>query len=428
MTSPLALHSLHFAHPGNDAAVFLRDEKTDQLLGSAPEWVAGGRSEPAAFVGGAQPTVQAVLAAGAEHPPDGNAQIVARDATGAVAVGPQRVALRFGADGRSSPVDLQLARPLPTGADVLSVDWDWSAESESGRVSLGRSRHEIFVTREQVVPAALWLDGTKVEPPAQHGQPEVERWAYRRVVEWTCRWTVGRETDRAVCDAILANLPQSGLRYYMPAWDVRTMLLKGGGMCGGWYLMFQALAGAQGVTVERRSYSVDWRVEAHDEARWCAIVVRHPGLNRKTPAEAASTFHDTDLAGVADGPVTEVTEPRYRFWGIPGGVLDGHCINFLQSDGRYYLYDASFMSESVALDDFELPVPDRKTRVSADALGTFRQAYLDRAVAFMLGSMHRNGHLYRTVHQQTGESVNGLSVLTSAIGDAGPGITFYWGP
>jgi len=427
-SAKLKMHSIHFAHPGNEAAVFLRNERTNRLLGAEPEWVASGRAEPGAFVGGTRPTLEVVLAAsGAEHPPNGEHRIVARDADGRVAVGPHRVRLHFGSDRRAAPVRLPLAEPLPGGPSVHAVRWHWSLESAGASTPIGTSAHEIFLTRAQVGPAATWLAGEALTPSPPSDAPHVDRWAYRRVVEWTCAWATGATTERDVCDAILANVARSGLRYYLPAWDVQTMLLKGGGMCGGWYLMFQAMAAAQGVSVERRSYSVDWRQEPRDEARWCAIVVRHPGVNRTEPGESASTFHDTDVAG-PHAPVVDVTERRYRFWGVPGGVRDGHCVNFLRSAGRYYLYDASFMTTAVPLEGFALPDPDRSTRVRVDTQGSFKSAYLDGAVAYMLGCLHHNGRFYETAHNPTGETVNGLSVLTSTIGADGPGIDFYWGP
>ncbi|MGH3163748.1 MAG: hypothetical protein ACRDOC_17840, partial [Streptosporangiaceae bacterium] len=78
----------------------------------------------------------------------------------------------------------------------------------------------------------------------------------------------------------------------MPAWDVPSMLATGGGYCGGWYRMFQAMAGAQGVPVKRRAFLVNWQNESRGRQRWCALVVKHPGINRAVPVEGPSTFHD----------------------------------------------------------------------------------------------------------------------------------------
>ena len=70
------------------------------------------------------------------------------------------------------------------------------------------------------------------------------------------------------------------------------------------------------------------------------------------------------------------------------------------------------------------------------AQGTFRSAYLDKAVSFMLGSLEADGHYFECSHgaHQPGEPskplppVNGLSVRTPTVPDIGPGITFLWGP
>ena len=51
---------------------------------------------------------------------------------------------------------------------------------------------------------------------------------------------------------------------------VREMLIRGGGMCGGWYLMFQQMAHVQGVFVHRRCFLVHWRTLPNGEESWCA--------------------------------------------------------------------------------------------------------------------------------------------------------------
>jgi hypothetical protein len=252
-------------------------------------------------------------------------------------------------------------------------------------------------------------------------------------MRWTCAWAKGRRDPKAICDALLANLHRSGLQYALPAWSVGEILRVGGGYCGGWYRMFQAMAASQGVRIERRALHVDWRIERDGVMRWCAMVVSSPGLNRKVPNEAASTFHDSDFGRDPAFPIERVKERRYRFWGHPDEMADGHCLNFLQHRGRWYVYDASFMNRAVALRGFRLPDPDTTQSVPVDRLGTFQSAYLDRAVGHLLGSLRHGDTYYRTAkpdpdHPQFNSKTtrNGLTVKTSIIPTHWKNITFFW--
>ena len=66
-------------------------------------------------------------------------------------------------------------------------------------------------------------------------------------------------------------LALSGLRYGVSERRVRQMLIRGGGMCGGWYLMFQQMAHIHGVFVHRRCFLVHWRTLPNGEESWCAL-------------------------------------------------------------------------------------------------------------------------------------------------------------
>ena len=94
-----------------------------------------------------------------------------------------------------------------------------------------------------------------------------------------------------------------------------------------------------------------------------------------------------------------------------------------------------FFDHGIELERFELPPTDHR-RIEVGGQGTFRSAYLDKAVSFMLGSIEADGHYFECSHgaHQPGEPskplppVNGLSVRTPTVPDIGPGITFLWGP
>jgi hypothetical protein len=423
-TTAFEVHSIAFAYPGNREAIALREPATNRLVSEHPEWIRQERSAPAAYVRGARPHVRVVFRR--TSGPTRVTCVIAARATGrAPAIEPRSARLVFDRNGLSQPVRFRLSRALPKAVGVSRIRWNWFREVERRRTHLGDSEHEICLTWRRPRPASNWAtpDPFKSHPV----------WVYLPLMQWTCAWAAGKSDPKTICDAILRKLPASGLAYAKPAWDVRSMLTTGGGYCGGWYRMFQAMAGAQGVAVQRRSFLVDWQNESRERARWCAIVVQNPGINRETVAEAASTFHDVRQRPVRGAPVRSTTTARYRFWGVPGQVGDGHCLNFLRHGGTWYLYDACFMRAPVALPGFSLPRSNSLRAVPIGRLGSFRTRYLDHAVGYMLGSFRNDGRLYRTVHPDPADPhfgsdtvINGLSIRTAIVPRPGELISFYW--
>jgi hypothetical protein len=251
-------------------------------------------------------------------------------------------------------------------------------------------------------------------------------------MEWTCQWAAGQNDEKSICDAIIKNVGNSGLRYgvRLTVRDIRHMLLNQGGMCGVWYQAFQQMAHCQGVFVYRRRFMVDWRQMANGEEHWCAIVIRAGGLNQAQPTQDRSTFHDNDngfpIPAGMTVPITNRTERRYRFWGLPNFVVDGHCINFLAHNGRLYLYDACF---GVGPIEINAPLPANNLNVpqgGAD-LTPFKGAYLDHAIDYMLGSIHNGPDFLRTIPTS---QENGMTVRTADIPqvvNGNDGLTFRWG-
>lgn len=432
---PLAVRSVHFAHPGSDLAIVMREPATDAPLGERPEWIAGARDEPAAYVQGSRPTVSVVFAAA---PGTATLETTIGAVGGASGPGitPRPVALTFDGAGESAPVLFELDAPLPGRVGSTRLAWAWFLRGPWGEAPIGATEHLVHLTWRPPLAAAPWAQPVYGTYPAPSPKVAVDNWTYAPMVAWTSEWASGAGSELEICESIARCVARSGLAYYVFAWDVRTMLLQGGGMCGGWYKLFQGLAAAQGVPVQRRSYSVDWRSLTPTEAMWCAIVVEAPGINRAEPVEGASAFHDADHGYRGIVPIEDVTRRRYRFWGEPGGIHDGHCINFLEADGRWHLYDVCFLDRGIPLDRFELPPVDHR-RIEVGQMGTFRSAYLDRAVAWMLGSLEADGRFYQSIHGTCPGNApastpcpptNGLSVRTETIPDEGPGITFLWGP
>ena len=428
--TPFQLHSIAFAYPGNRGTIPLRDPRTSRFLGDEPEWNADGRRVAAAFVRGSRPGVRVCFA---RDPgitgPSREVTVGARGSDGP-GVSERKLRLSFAANGISAPQDFELDTPIHHAVGRIEHELRWYVRDVAGERPLRITRHEWMRAWNTPIPPNDWAS---LQEPRDGpvGQPEVP-WVYLPIMQWTCDWGTASGNERELCDSLLASLPKSGLKYAVAAWNVRDMLLKGGGYCGGFYRMFQALAGAQGVHLERRQFAVDWRPEPEHQARWCAIVVETPGLNRKTPAEGASTFHDIDRRPTAKAPLEVEHQRRYRFWGIPGLVGDGHSLNFLHSGGHWYIYDASFQLR-VELHGFELPPSNPRHSIPIEELGDFKEAYLDQAVNFMLGSLDHEGKLLETVHPEPnadgfskGETRNGLSIKTSLIEKHDALITFYW--
>ncbi len=433
MTAPFTIRSIGFAFAGNPGLIPLRDPATQRFLGDPPEWDAAApdQAKPAGFVRGSRPQVQVWFGRDpTTGPVPGTCWRIGARGSEGPGIAEQELTLEFDATGRSGPHRFTLDAPLPPRIGVCRPAWSWYAASPGGDASLAITRHEFLLAWRPPIAPAVWA--TLQEP--RDGPPDdpAAAWTWLPILRWTSEWAADQDDEERICDAIFAGLPSSGLRYAVAAWNVLAMLQKGGGYCGGWFRLFQAMAGAHGITLDRRFMAVDWREESDQQARWCAIVVEAPGLNRNEPEEDASAFHDCDERPLGTSPVRTRHQRRYRFWGSPGKVFDGHCLNFLRSRGRWILYDPSFLIRA-ELTGFTLPPSDRSRRVPVEALGDFKEQYLDRAMRFMLGSLHHGHRLYRTIHPDpnapdfhAGRTRNGLTVETALIEKRDAVITFYW--
>lgn len=429
VTLPFMVASVQFAFPGNRGAIRLRDPEAGAIYGEMPEWTWTGSRQPAAFVGGGGLTLRVTFRRMPGRPnPSGRWRISARGHHGP-SLRDRTVNLKFDREGLSQAVDFRLDGTLPAGIGAVRRHWHWSAHAGDRHHALGVTRHLIYHTWRMPLAAQLW----SVE--SERTGIDDATWVYLPLMKWTCSWAAGCSDPKQICDKVLANLSRTRLRYGVAAWNVGAMLQAGGGYCGGWYRMFQALAAAQGVKVERRSYLVDWRVEREGVTRWCAIVVSDPGVNRVRPVEKASTFHDSNIGPRRNQPVQRFDVRRYRFWGHPGQLADGHCINFLRHQGKWYLYDASFRTRPVALSGFRLPSPNPSRALAVEHQGDFQGAYLNGAVGHLLGTLRHAGKLYRTerplptpplASNRRSVTFNGLSVKTAIIPARWRNITFYW--
>lgn len=426
---PFTIDSIAFGYPGNPAAIPLRDPMTLEFLGDQPEWTARDRRCVAAYLRGSRPTIRVTFArpAGRRSPPAGPWRVSAKG-QGGPGVTEQAVSLEFDERGLSGPHEFRLDAPLPAEIGTLDVYWQWSTQRHRQPIQLGWTRHRFFLAWKEPISPSIWAALTEPQD-GPRGEP-ARSWVYRPIMQWTCEWAKSKTGEKEICDAILARVAESGLQYapVVAAYTVQDMLTGAGGYCFGWYHMFQAMAAAQGVRVERRTYAPEWREQPRGEARWCAIVVEAPGVNRTEPLEIASTFHDVEKRPVETCRIDVGHERRYRFWGSPGVRADGHCINFLKHRARWYLYDACFRTAPVALKGFSLPKPNAKRAISVQGLGNFKEAYLQGGVPFMLGSLVHSGKLHRTVHptSSNGRTRNGITLKTKLIPKRKAQLTFYW--
>jgi hypothetical protein len=325
----------------------------------------------------------------------------------------------------SKPESFEARGNLPDVIGIHPAKFDWYVRempSPAHCPTAGTTTHRLATSWRALATAPV-------------GEGALPNWVYKPLMEWTCQWAAGQDDEKAICDAIINNLPSSGLRYGEYASNVKDLLLKRGGMCGVWYQTFQQMAQCQGVFVYRRRFLVDWRQVAGGEEHWCAIVIKNGGLKRTTPTHPASTFHDHNgafpIPAGTTVPIVPVTEKRYRFWGLPGFYYDGHCINFLILQGKLYLYDACFNCESV---EVQSPLPPDNLAVpqgGAD-LAAFRAAYLDGAIDFMLGTVRNGAAILRSVfvYPPGLPQANGMTVRTANIPQTVAGIdglTFRWG-
>jgi len=407
--APFQVHSVHFDFPGGQA-IRLRNHATDLVLGLTPEWDTSGRNELAAYARGTSPQLRVIFHG---TPAANGSYTVGAEGTHSDLT-EQQVDLVFDvATGLSQPVSLAFADPLPDVIGRHQMTFEWYALDQadpSQHRPAGNTTHAICTTWRAMIPN-----------PAQR----LPSWTYARLVEWTSQWAAGCNNEKAICDAIINNLASSGLRYGVSERRVREMLIVGGGMCGGWYLMFQQMAHTQGVFVHRRCFLVHWRTLQNGEESWCALVIRAGGLNQPAPTQNASQFRDHD-GPFPVAPLTLINrnERRYRFWGRPGGWLDGHCVNFLEHEGRLYLYDACFAAGPFEIQG-ALP-PDNLSVWGGAQLASFKADYLDGAVDYMLGSLYNGALLLRSV-QATG--ANGITVRTAQIPtlvNGADGVTFGW--
>lgn len=395
--------SIWFNYP-NSVAIDLVDPKSNQSLGASPEWTRQGRNVPAAYVRNTSFIQLAVTLSGF----GGSKKIRVRGPSGTL--GERTVSA--GKTEMFPAGSLSLRNTIA----VNSVSLTWQVWVDDGK---GGGSWDTLQSMTVVI-FTTW--GPMVEDPSQGLTKSV----YYQLVAWTCTWAASLNDTKAICDAVIRNLAKSGLKYGVSAWEIREMLLRGGGMCAGWAKMYQYMVYCQGIFVYRRAYLVDWRPLANGDVQWAAIVCTAGGLNQSAPPVQPATFNDDNIKFPIPGKValTTTTTSRWMFWGSPWGPYDGHVINFLTLGSKLYLYDPSFGTGPF---DINMPLPpDDGTILGGTQLASFKSGYLNSAVPYMMGSLINGGTLYDA---SSSPLSTGITVKTSIIPDVVSGfdeITFYW--
>ncbi|QRK09339.1 hypothetical protein JQX13_04105 [Archangium violaceum] len=425
--APLQVFSIHFQHP-NSQAIPLRDPWSELFLGASPEWIIERRNEPAAYVRGTRPTLLVEFFTDYDCPSEvevsayGHWQEVAEpseslppeEGDGEPLIRPTPLKLDDYRAKMTSPIKLVFARELPDriGKHSLSLFWfaSWN-EKEAGprRVLIGVTTHILCTTWRRMLT---------------NEEEELTDWAYTPLVLWTSEWCAGLDGEKEICDALIKNIPRTNLQYGIPGWSVRYMLLHGGGMCGGWFIMFQHMAHCQGVYVERRCFYTPWKVVSRSQVHWAAMVVTRGGINQPAPSDRAGIYglwrDEPALQPVQQElGFIPVKARRYCFWGSPDGLSDGHCINFLQVGQRLYLYDSCFHRMGIEV-QMELP-PKDLTRLPPEQELAFRDAYLNQTLGFIMGSLIVDGKLYVA---DPARNELGITVPPQLI----PELDILWGP
>jgi hypothetical protein len=353
---------IQFNWGAGSKAVNLKDHTTNVAV-PVPEWDKTlNRKEPAAYIRGIPITVKVQFYKASSSIP--NTVVVWADLGSGIALAPQTVTF---SGAQSAYVSFTTSTSLSNWVGKHDMIWQWyyavPPSPPSVQTPMNATDHTVCTTYKNAL----------VNP------------AYKKPMLWTSQWARYLSDEKAICDAVIKKLPQSGLKYGEKAWNVDSMLDIGGGMCGGWYKMFAHMAGCQGVFVYEKYYRLQNNAAPSPEVKWQAIVIKDPGLNRTIPGYGSMVgFYDADSvypypasSDIAHRP----TERRYNFW-----AGDGHCINFLEYKGSIYLYDPSFGTGPFNNTFTTIPSGSLK----GTALTNFRKNYHDMAIDYMKGNIEYN--------------------------------------
>lgn len=373
--------------PVNDALP-LCDPVTDEPINYGPHWIRDTRNEPVAYVRGSSITLEVVfLDVYADNLNTVLSTVYALGNGGGICQTELTLSFDY-SSGLSKPVRLKLAAALPDIIGVHEYSFAWYVTDKAGQTFyIGSTTHTLYTT---------W------KPMLELSSEHIDNWVYEPVMRWSCRWATGQHDDKAICDALIKQLPLSGLIYGLEgsAQTVRGLLLRGGGMCGAWYRFFQQLARCQGVHVFRRDMTIVTEAQEADRV-WNGAVATAGGINQPYPDVDPYRFFEDNLRfpiGSTPVRIDMVEARRYVYEGEPCELVgvgpSTHAVNFfIDHDGQVYLYDPSFAAGPYRFDG---PVPEAGEFMEGEALAKFKTTYLDKTFPYLMGSICNGNQFYKT--------------------------------
>ncbi|HZN94762.1 MAG TPA: hypothetical protein VFB81_18735, partial [Myxococcales bacterium] len=409
----IQLQSLKFSgrSDGTGGPILLRDPRSDQFIGEGPQWTKGVQNQPAAYVRSQTPSVEIGLQVSwfapvnftlsAWGPPlsgGGEAPSLCVPVLGPfpMTLSQKDRQVRFITTG---PVPFN--DPLPDQIGRHLVELDWYADWTDGTGASGR----LFLGHTSLVVCTTWAP--MVASPGQEGPS----WAYVPLMEWSSAWCRGATSPKQICDLLMKHLPATGLQYGVPGWDIRSMLVNGGGMCGGWAVLFIQLANCQGVALSLATMMLP----AGKDMTWGGLILTAPGLNQVSPAFGVAVQGHYRDTGNYPPPLAPTLQPdttsRYSFGQDP----DGHSVAMLQDqDGTVTIYDPSFQ---IVASQVQMSLPPSTGAVERyPSAAPFRTLYFGKAVPFLMDQRDK----------PPGEEHDPLAFGVTVSSPAIPEMTIVW--
>jgi hypothetical protein len=190
---PFEVHSIEFNTRGGKA-LRLKHHETNTAV-PTPEYILGGRNEPAAYVGGTLPKIRVVL----RKLPAYVAGPYAIGATGSLGgIRRKTVTPSFGGGGLSSPIEFEFMWPLPGAVGKPDVSIDWYARRAnvpSVPCPVGSATHRLYLPL--ATPVAPW------SPPYWVG-----------AFDLACGWAAGATNKDGAAGLITERYNSSGMVSY----------------------------------------------------------------------------------------------------------------------------------------------------------------------------------------------------------------------
>jgi len=348
-----------------DSGAITMVDACSQEAVATPEYDAdAGTNNPAAFVRGGGPLAMRVKWRAASKDLS-KATVWASGGLGGVV--PVEVSF---VGGESDWISMATRKSMPDGIRSSQLTFHWKYKvGTAGAMDGATTSHVIYTLNRAPTTSPVYVD----------------------LVRWTTEWcqVLKNPGDKAVADAILQGFASSGVIHYATSasYDTPSILCNGGGMCGGMTEVFYDACGTQGVHVARSCYILR-DADPGRQDKWASILIFAPGLGNARPTFRLRAIRAVNKVypcpryyedSSSEDDVRFQRRRAYEFYAPD----DGHCINFLTTDGAIYLYDLSFGTGPFNNTFSTLPY-DLK---SGKELAHFRKVYFNDAIDHMRGQI-----------------------------------------